>query len=165
MCPRATQVTLFVALTLNVVALNKYKLFLAARLWLFVFFWARPPFTLLACHWATELTMSKLPKHLSATCKDWHKPPVTRFLNSPWWRAALGKECAVCRSFHPRETASILLRCCVSEKCNWCCMWSLQIFFSFSKSVSSLSLHSSAPSRPHGVHRLHPVVLARTVWP
>lgn len=77
------------------------------KFWLFVFFWALPPFTLSVCRWATGLPVSKLPKHLSVIPKYWHKPSVNRFLNSAWWRAALRKEHAICRSFHCGETASI----------------------------------------------------------
>lgn len=76
------------------------------KLWLFVFFWALPPLTLSVRHWVTGLTVSKLPKHLSAICKYRHKLSVNRSWNSDWWRATLGKECAICCFFPQRETAS-----------------------------------------------------------
>lgn len=115
------------------------------------------------------LTVSKLPKHLSATCKYWHKHSDNGLLNLAWWRAALGKECAICRSLHRRATASTARfpfcsyttpRRSVTDAVRGHC----RFFFPLSKSVSSPSPLTSMSSHPHSIHCLHPVILARTAW-
>lgn len=137
------------------------------KLWVVVFFQEMPLFALSVCHWVTGLAMPKLLKRLSAVCKCWHKPSVNKFLNSACRRAALGKECAICHSFHHRQTASTARFPLCSYTASWRSATDAvcgHCEFSLSKSVSSLSPHTSGSSHPHGACCLHSVVIARTAW-
>lgn len=120
------------------------------KLCLFVF-WALPPFTLPVHQRATVFCMSKLPKHLSVICKYWHKPSVNKSLNPAWQRVALGWSVQFAvflvagnqlqqPSFHSAHTP------CLGEAQLMLYMVTAEI--SFSKSVSSLSLHTSISSHP-----------------
>lgn len=137
------------------------------KLCLFVF-WALPPFTLPVHHWATVLCMSKLPKHLSVICEYWHKPSVNKFLIPVWRRVAFGWSVQFADffiagnqlqqpDFHSAHTP------CLGEA--QLMLYMVTADFSFSKSVSSFSLHTSISSHPPPQRAfLHPVVLARSVW-
>lgn len=110
-----------------------------------------PPFTLPVRPWATVLCMSKLPKHLSVICKYWHKPSVNRFLTPVWRRVALvwSVQFAVFLiagnqlqqpNFHFAHTP------CLGEV--QLMLYMVTAGLSFSKSVSSLALHTSRSSHP-----------------
>lgn len=121
-----------------------------------------------ACPSLSNCTLHvKAAKHLSVICAYWHKPSVNKFLIPVWRRVAFGWSVQFADffiagnqlqqpDFHSAHTP------CLGEA--QLMLYMVTADFSFSKSVSSLSLHTSISSHPPPLRAfLHPVVLARSV--